>query len=92
MTAGSPLPADVLGIDATLSDTERDIRAATRQLVDDLVRPHIARWYADGRIPARELAVQFGEAGLLGMHLDRLRVRRRVRGRIRTGLPGVGGG
>src|ERR1700712_375642 len=69
MTAGSPLPADVLGIDATLSDTERDIRAATRQMVDDLVRPHIARWYADGRIPARELAAQFGEAGLLGMHL-----------------------
>ncbi len=63
------MPADVLGIDATLSDTERDIRAATRQLVDDLVRPHIARWYADGRIPARELAAQFGEAGLLGMHL-----------------------
>jgi glutaryl-CoA dehydrogenase len=71
MTFGAPaLPADLLSIDATLSDTERDIRAATRQLVDDLVRPHIADWYADGALPARELAAQFGEAGLLGMHLD----------------------
>lgn len=71
MTFGAPpLPPDLLSIDATLSDTERDIRAATRQLVDDLVRPHIADWYADGRIPARTLAAQFGEAGLLGMHLD----------------------
>lgn len=65
-----PVIGDLLGIDATLSDTERDIRAATRELVDDLVRPHIAGWYADGTIPARKLALQFGEAGLLGMHLD----------------------
>lgn len=71
MTFGAPaLPADLLSIDATLSDTERDIRAATRQLVDDLVRPHIAGWYADGALPVRELAAEFGEAGLLGMHLD----------------------
>lgn len=65
-----PSIQDLLGIDAILTDTERDIRAATRQLVDDLVRPHIAGWYADGTIPARKLALQFGEAGLLGMHLD----------------------
>ena len=66
----TPVLPDLLNIDATLSDTEKDIRAATRQLVDDLVRPHVAGWYADGHIPARELARQFGEAGLLGMHLD----------------------
>ncbi|MET3803732.1 glutaryl-CoA dehydrogenase [Nakamurella sp. UYEF19] len=65
-----PSVLDLLGIDATLSDTERDIRAATRQLVDDLVRPHVAGWYADGRLPARELALRFGEAGLMGMHLE----------------------
>jgi glutaryl-CoA dehydrogenase len=71
MTVRPPaLPADLLGIDATLSDTERDIRAGARRLVDELVRPHIATWYADGRIPARQLAAQFGEAGLLGMHLN----------------------
>lgn len=65
----TPVLPDLLGIDATLSDTERDIRAATRQLVDDLVRPYIAGWYAAGRIPARQLAETFGEAGLLGMQL-----------------------
>lgn len=71
MTVRPPaLPADLLGIDATLSATERDIRAATRQLVDDLVRPHIASWYADGHLPARQLAAEFGAAGLLGMHLN----------------------
>jgi glutaryl-CoA dehydrogenase len=63
-------PADLLGIDATLSDTERDVRDLTRRLVDELVRPQIASWYAAGHIPARELAAEFGEAGLLGMHLD----------------------
>jgi glutaryl-CoA dehydrogenase len=69
MTPRTPLPVDLLGIDATLSDTERDIRAVTRRLVDDLVRPSIADWYAQGRIPGRQLAQQFGEAGLLGMQL-----------------------
>ena len=34
------------------------------------MRPHIAGWYADGALPVRELAAEFGEAGLLGMHLD----------------------
>jgi glutaryl-CoA dehydrogenase len=34
------------------------------------VRPHIAQWYLDGTLPARDLAQQFGELGLLGMHLD----------------------
>lgn len=63
-------PTDLLAIDSTLTDTERDIRSATARLVDDLVRPHIATWYADGRLPARRLAAQFGEAGLLGMQLN----------------------
>jgi glutaryl-CoA dehydrogenase len=63
-------PADLLGIDTTLSGTERDVRDMTRRLVDELVRPHIASWYADGHFPARELAAEFGQAGLLGMRLD----------------------
>lgn len=40
-----------------------------RQLVDDRVRPHVADWYESGRVPARELAREFGKLGLLGMHL-----------------------
>jgi glutaryl-CoA dehydrogenase len=45
------------------------VRAVVRKLVDDRVRPHVARWYADGAVPVRELAIDFGKLGLLGMHL-----------------------
>ncbi|NES26388.1 acyl-CoA dehydrogenase [Micromonospora terminaliae] len=62
-------PLDLLDIDASLSEEERQIRAVVRQLVDDRVRPHVAGWYEDGHVPARELAREFGKLGLLGMHL-----------------------
>ncbi|MFD2763641.1 acyl-CoA dehydrogenase family protein [Micromonospora eburnea] len=62
-------PLDLLDIDASLGEEERQIRAVVRQLVDDRVRPHVAGWYEDGRVPARELAREFGKLGLLGMHL-----------------------
>ncbi len=62
-------PLDLLDIDASLDEQERQIRAVVRQLVDDRVRPHVAGWYEDGQVPARELAREFGKLGLLGMHL-----------------------
>ncbi|MFJ8579248.1 acyl-CoA dehydrogenase family protein [Micromonospora sp. NPDC093277] len=62
-------PLDLLDIDASLGEEERQIRAVVRQLVDDRVRPHVAGWYEDGQVPARELAREFGKLGLLGMHL-----------------------
>ena len=68
--AGSRVaPLDLLDLDASLSAEEREIRAVVRQVVDARVRPHVARWYEDGQLPARELAVEFGKLGLLGMHL-----------------------
>jgi glutaryl-CoA dehydrogenase len=60
---------DLLDLDSLHSEEERDIRAAVRRLVDAEVRPHITRWYEDGRAPVRELSRQFGALGLLGMHL-----------------------
>ena len=60
---------DLLDIDASLGEEERQIRAVVRQLVDDRVRPHVAGWYEEGHVPARELAREFGKLGLLGMHL-----------------------
>ncbi|MFG3697767.1 acyl-CoA dehydrogenase family protein [Micromonospora sp. NPDC047620] len=60
---------DLLDLDSSLTEEERQIRAVVRQLVDDRVRPHVAGWYEEGRAPARELAVEFGKLGLLGMHL-----------------------
>ncbi|WP_433315370.1 acyl-CoA dehydrogenase family protein [Micromonospora sp. CA-269861] len=62
-------PLDLLDLDPSLSEEERQIRDVVRQLVDDRVRPHVAGWYEDGRVPARELAREFGKLGLLGMHL-----------------------
>ncbi|MEV1328192.1 acyl-CoA dehydrogenase family protein [Micromonospora costi] len=62
-------PLDLLDLDSALSEEERQIRAVVRQLVDDRVRPHVAGWYEDGQVPARELAREFGKLGLLGMHL-----------------------
>ncbi|MEV4540664.1 acyl-CoA dehydrogenase [Micromonospora sp. S4605] len=62
-------PLDLLDLDSSLSEEERQIRAVVRQLVDDRVRPHVAGWYEEGRVPARELAREFGKLGLLGMHL-----------------------
>ncbi|NJP31139.1 acyl-CoA dehydrogenase family protein [Micromonospora thermarum] len=62
-------PLDLLDIDSSLSEEERQIRAVVRQLVDDRVRPHVAGWYEEGHAPARELAREFGKLGLLGMHL-----------------------
>src|ERR1051326_5539015 len=62
-------PLDLLDVDTLLSDEERDIRALARRAADDRVRPHVAGWYEDGRVPVRELAQEFGKLGLLGMHL-----------------------
>ena len=62
-------PLDLLDLDPSLTEEERQIRDVVRQLVDDRVRPHVADWYEEGRVPARELAREFGKLGLLGMHL-----------------------
>jgi glutaryl-CoA dehydrogenase len=61
---------DLLDVDALLSDEEREMRAVVRRLVDSRVRPFVASWYEDGTVPVRELAVEFGKLGLLGMHLS----------------------
>ncbi|TWG97425.1 glutaryl-CoA dehydrogenase [Nocardioides sp. J9] len=63
-------PLELFGIDGLLSDEERAIRDTVRAFVDDRARPHLAEWYDDARIPARELAVELGRLGLLGMHLE----------------------
>ncbi|EEP72971.1 acyl-CoA dehydrogenase [Micromonospora sp. ATCC 39149] len=62
-------PVDLLDLDSLLDDEERQIRSVVRRLVDDRVRPHVAEWYEQGQVPARELAREFGRLGLLGMHL-----------------------
>jgi glutaryl-CoA dehydrogenase len=62
-------PLDILDLDSLLTDEERDVRDLTRRVVDDRVRPYVADWYERGEAPVRELALEFGKLGLLGMHL-----------------------
>jgi len=63
-------PFDLLAFDTLLSDEERLIRDTVRRFGDEQLRPHVAEWFETGQIPARELAVELGGMGLLGMHLE----------------------
>jgi glutaryl-CoA dehydrogenase len=58
------------GIDALLTDEERAIRDTVRAFGDKELRPHVATWFDEGRLPAREIALELGRLGLLGMHLE----------------------
>src|SRR3954454_23011416 len=62
-------PLDLIDLDRLLGDEEREVRALVRRVADDRVRPHVAEWYFDGATPVRDLALEFGKLGLLGMHL-----------------------
>lgn len=63
-------PFDLVAVDGLLSDEEREIRQTVRALGDRELRPHIADWFEDRAIPARELARLLGGIGVLGMHLE----------------------
>ena len=63
-------PRDVIDIDTMLTDEEKAIRATVRKVCDDVVEPHLMEWYEAGDLPARDLALEFGKLGLLGMHLE----------------------
>jgi glutaryl-CoA dehydrogenase len=63
-------PLDLLDLDSLLSDEERDVRELVRRVADDRVRPGVAGWYESGTTPVRDLALEFGKLGLLGMHLE----------------------
>ncbi|WP_420856545.1 acyl-CoA dehydrogenase family protein [Streptomyces mangrovisoli] len=70
MSAQPAHPLDLFAIDTLLSEEERDIRATVRAMGDRDLRPHVAEWFEEGTIPARELARSLGELGVLGMHLE----------------------
>jgi glutaryl-CoA dehydrogenase len=64
-----PKPTDFLDLDALLDDEERMVRDATREWVRDRVLPGIAEWFDRGEFP-KDVAVELGGLGLLGMHLS----------------------
>ncbi len=63
-------PFALLDLDGLLSEEERAIRDVVAQYVDDRIRPEVADWFETGSIPARELAKELGDLGVLGMHLE----------------------
>ena len=63
-------PDALVGLPALLDEEERQISETVRATVKQRVLPEIATWYENGEIPARELAVELGSLGLLGMHLE----------------------
>src|SRR3954469_23362899 len=67
--ARAPKPLDFLDIDRLLSDEERAIRDAVRDLVADQVLPGIGDWFEHGEFP-RDVAKSLADLGLLGMHLE----------------------
>ena len=63
-------PHDPAGIDDLLTDDERAVWQSVRRLCEG-VEPHVAGWFEEGRIEdPRGLMKQFGDLGLLGMHLE----------------------
>ena len=63
-------PFALLDLDALLSEEERAIRDVVRDYVTTRIKPAVADWFETGTIPARELARELGELGVLGMHLE----------------------
>lgn len=60
----------LFSIDHLLSEEERAIQGVVRNFVDDQIRPYVADWFEEGTLPARELALELGKLGMLGMHLE----------------------
>ena len=63
-------PLALLDTDALIADDDRAMRDTVRAFVDDRLRPEIAGWYERADVPVRDLALEFGKLGLLGMHLE----------------------
>ena len=62
-------PLELFDIDRLLDADERDIASTVRKFVDTRLKPNVEAWFESATLP-RELAREFGELGVLGMHLD----------------------
>ena len=65
-----PDPSDFLDIDSLLSEEEKLLRGTVRDYVEKEITPHIGDWWEEGILPQEQLAKEFGDIGLLGMHLE----------------------
>ena len=65
-----PDPSDFLDIDSLLSEEEKLLRGTVREYVEKEITPHIGDWWEEGILPQEQLVKEFGDIGLLGMHLE----------------------
>ncbi len=63
-------PEGLFNIDGLLTDEEREIRSVIRKYVEKRIKPEVGEWFEKGELPAKELALELGELGVLGMHLE----------------------
>jgi glutaryl-CoA dehydrogenase len=63
-------PLGLFGTDDLIAPEDLAIRDTVRRYVDERLRPEIAGWFEAGTVPARELSVELGQLGVLGMHLE----------------------
>jgi glutaryl-CoA dehydrogenase len=59
----------LLDLDSLLSAEDLELRTMVRQFGEQRLRPHVAEWFESGVVPVRDLALEIGKLGLLGMHL-----------------------
>src|SRR6185436_3036194 len=62
-------PLELFDTDRLLDADERDIAATVRKFVDTRLKPNVEGWFESATLP-KELAKEFGDLGLLGMHLQ----------------------
>ncbi|MBR7194131.1 MULTISPECIES: acyl-CoA dehydrogenase family protein [unclassified Gordonia (in: high G+C Gram-positive bacteria)] len=60
----------LFALDSLLDADEIAIRDSVRDFAASKLRPHIADWFEDARLPARDIARELGGLGALGMHLE----------------------
>ncbi|MGB4137396.1 MAG: acyl-CoA dehydrogenase family protein [Microbacterium sp.] len=71
MKLPAPDPADLAALDDLLTEDEKEIRSAVRQMLDASAEPHIAEWFERGAVSdVRAFAKELGSLGVLGMHLE----------------------
>lgn len=63
-------PLNLTSFDTLLDDEERMLQEAMRDFATKELKPHVAGWFEEGTIPAKELGPKFGQLGALGMHLE----------------------
>ncbi|MGA1827497.1 acyl-CoA dehydrogenase family protein [Microbacterium sp.] len=67
---GAVAALDLFSLNSHIGEEEAMVRDTARQFVERRIKPEIADWYERAETPVRELALELGELGVLGMHLE----------------------